>query len=72
MPIHHVGSHLKGVYRLAQIGHHWDMTPHDAQPRLNILQFLARHGLAATLRDHSFFTNNPSAKGGGPYTTFTK
>ena len=46
--IHHVGDRLKGVPRLAQIGHLWDLPPNDAQHRLKILQCFARYGLAAT------------------------
>ena len=48
MQVHHVGFRIKGFYRLAQFGHRWEMTPQDAQHRFTILQFFARHGLAAT------------------------
>ena len=48
MQSHHVGDRLKGVPRLAQIGHLWDLPPNDAQHRLKILQCFARYGLAAT------------------------
>ncbi len=36
MHIHHVGSRLKRGYRLAQIGHRWEMTPKEAQHRFTI------------------------------------
>ena len=36
-----------GVFRVAKLGYRWDMTPNDAHHRLQILHFLARHGLAA-------------------------
>ena len=46
MQIHHVGYRLKGVYRVTQIGHRWDMTPKDAQHRLKILRFFICYGPA--------------------------
>ena len=48
MRVHHVGFRIRGFYRLAQIGHRGEMIPNDAQQGLTILQFFARHGLAAT------------------------
>ena len=48
MQVHHVGFRIRGFYRLAQFGHRWSMTTQDAQHRLQILQFFARHGPAAT------------------------
>ena len=44
MQIHHVGYRIRGFYRVAHLGHCWEMTPNDAQPRLTILDFFARHG----------------------------
>ncbi len=48
MRIHQIGFRIRGFYHLAQTGHRWDMIPKDSQHRFNILQFFARHGLAAT------------------------
>ena len=48
MHVHRVGFRIKGLYRLAQFGHRWEMTPNDAQHRLKILQFFTRYGQAAT------------------------
>ena len=48
MQIHHVGYRILGFYRVAQFGHLWSMITKDAQHRLTILAFLARHGHAAT------------------------
>ena len=48
MRIHHVGSRIRGFYRLAHLGHPGAMIPQDARHRLKILHFFARHGLAAT------------------------
>jgi hypothetical protein len=48
MQIHHVGYRIRGFYRLAALGHLWDMTPKDAHRRLEILRFFDKHGLAAT------------------------
>jgi transposase InsO family protein len=48
MQIHHVGYRIRGLYRVAALGHLWDMTPKDAQRRLEILRFFDKHGLAAT------------------------
>ena len=48
MHVHHVGFRIKEFYRLAQCGHRWEMTPKDAQHRLTILDFFARHGPAST------------------------
>ena len=48
MHVHHAGFRIKGLYRVTQFGPRWEMTPNEAQHRLTMLQFLARHGLAAT------------------------
>ena len=48
MHIHHLGSRIRGFSRIAQFGHLWSMTPNDAQHRLQILEFWATHGAAAT------------------------
>ena len=44
----HIGYRVRGFYRVAALGHLWDMTPKDAQRRLEILRFFDKHGLAAT------------------------
>jgi DNA invertase Pin-like site-specific DNA recombinase len=48
MQVHHVGYQIRGFYRIAKLGHLWEMTPKDAQERLQILRFFDKHGLAAT------------------------
>ena len=48
MQIHRVGYRIRGFYRVAALGHLWDMTPKDAHRRLEILRFFDKHGLAAT------------------------
>ena len=48
MQVHHVGYGVRGFYRIARLGHLWEMTPKDAQRRLTILGFWGRHGLEAT------------------------
>lgn len=47
--MHHVGYRIRGFYRLAKLGHLWEMTPKDAQERLKILRFWDKHGLQATI-----------------------
>ena len=47
MQVHHIGYGIKGFYRVAKIGHRWDMNPH-AQKRIDILRFWQTHGSAAT------------------------
>ena len=49
MQIQHVGFGIRGFYRVAQLGHLWNMTPKDAQQRLHILRFFEKHGLQATI-----------------------
>lgn len=49
MQVQHMGYRIRGFYRVAALGHLWEMTPKDAQERLNILRFWDKHGLAATL-----------------------
>jgi len=48
MRVQHIGYRIRGFYRVAALGHLWDMTPKDAQGRLEILRFFDKHGLAAT------------------------
>jgi transposase InsO family protein len=48
MQVHHVGYRIRGFYRVAKLWHLWEMTPKDAQRRLQILRFWDRHGLQAT------------------------
>ena len=47
MQVHHIGYGIKGFYRVAKIGHRWDMNPH-AQKRIDLLRFWQTHGSAAT------------------------
>ena len=47
MQIQHIGYQIRGFYRVAKIGHRWDMNPH-AQKRIDILRFWEVHGTAAT------------------------
>lgn len=49
MQVQHIGYRIRGGYRVAALGHLWDMTPNDAQQRLNILKFWNKHGLVATV-----------------------
>jgi hypothetical protein len=49
MRVQHIGYRIRGFYRVAALGHLWDMTPKDAQQRLNILHFWDKHELAATM-----------------------
>ena len=49
MQVQHMGYRIRGFYRVGALGHLWEMTPKDAQERLNILRFWDKHGLAATL-----------------------
>ena len=49
MQIQHVGYRVKGFYRIAHLGHLWEMTPKDAQQRLKVLEFFAKHGAQATV-----------------------
>jgi hypothetical protein len=46
MQIHRVGYRIRGFYRVAALGHLWDMTPKDAHRRLEILRFFDKHGFA--------------------------
>jgi len=48
MQVQHVGYRIRGFYRVAALGHLWDMTTKDAHRRLGILRFFHKHGLAAT------------------------
>jgi hypothetical protein len=48
MRVQHIGYRIRGFYRVAALGHLWDMTPKDAHRRLEILRFFDKHGLAAT------------------------
>jgi transposase-like protein len=48
MQVHHVGYRIRGFYRVAALGHLGEMTPKDAQRRLQILRFWERYGLQAT------------------------
>ena len=48
MRVQYIGYHIRGFYRVAALGHLWEMTPKDAQRRLEILRFFDKHGLAAT------------------------
>lgn len=47
MQIHRVGYGILGFYRVAKLGHLWDMTP--KQERLKVLSFWSKHGMAATM-----------------------
>ncbi|MEW5790812.1 MAG: hypothetical protein ACOY4L_12840, partial [Pseudomonadota bacterium] len=49
MQVQHIGQRIRGFYRVAPLGHLWDMIPRDAQRRLDILRFWDKHGLAAIL-----------------------
>ena len=48
MQIQHVGYRIRGCYRVAALGHLWEMIPKDAQERLRMLQFWGKHGRVAT------------------------
>jgi hypothetical protein len=48
MQIHRDGYRIRGFYRVAALGHLWEVTPKDAHRRLEILRFFDKHGLAAT------------------------
>jgi transposase InsO family protein len=48
MQVKHIGYGIRGFYQVAALGHLWEMTPKDAQERLQILRFWDRHGLQAT------------------------
>jgi hypothetical protein len=48
MRVQHLGHCVRVFYRVAALGHLWEMTPKDAQRRLEILRFFDKHGLAAT------------------------
>ncbi len=48
MQVQRIGYGIRGFYRIAHLGHLWEMTPKDAQRRLEILRFWDKHGLAAT------------------------
>ena len=49
MQVQYIGYRIRGFYRVAWLGHVWEMTPKDAQRRLDILRFWQRHGLEATV-----------------------
>ena len=49
MQIQRIGYGIRGFYRVAALGHLWEMTPKDALNRLKILIFFDKHGLTATL-----------------------
>jgi hypothetical protein len=55
MQVHHAGYRIRGFYRVAALGHLWEMTPKDAQRRLYILRFWDRNGLEATRESLSEF-----------------
>ncbi len=46
MRVQHIGYRIRGFYQVAALGHLWQMTPKDAQRRLEILRFFDKHGLA--------------------------
>ena len=48
MQIHHVGYRIRGFYRVAALGHLWEMPPKEPRRRLEIPRFFDKHGLAAT------------------------
>lgn len=48
MQVQRIGYGIRGFYRVAHLGHLWEMTAKDAQRRLEILRFWDKHGLAAT------------------------
>ena len=48
MQVQGIGYGIRGFYRVAKLGHLWEMTPKDAQRRLEILRFWDKHGLEAT------------------------
>ncbi len=48
MQVQGIGYGIRGFYRVAKLGHLWEMTPQDAQRRLQILRFWDKHGLQAT------------------------
>ena len=47
MQIHYTGYRIRGGYRVAHLGHVWEMTSKHAQHRLAILAFAGRHGKIA-------------------------
>ncbi len=49
MRIQHIGYRVRGFYRVAELGHLWEMTPKDAQHRLKILRFFEKYGLEASV-----------------------
>ena len=48
MQVHHIGYGIRGFYKLAELGHLWDMIPEEAQHRLKVLSFWRKYGLEAT------------------------
>ena len=36
MQVQHIGYRIRGGYRVAAMGHLWEMTPKDAQDRLKV------------------------------------
>ena len=59
--IQHIGYRIKGFYRVAKIGHRWNMNPH-AQKRIDILRFWEVHGTAA-ICDAFKVSRHPSTVG---------
>jgi hypothetical protein len=49
MRVQPMGYRVRGFYRVAALGHLWEMTPKDAQQRLEILCFFDKHGREATV-----------------------
>jgi len=48
MRVQHMGYRIRGFYKVAALGHLWDMTPKDAERRLEILRYFEKYGLAPT------------------------
>jgi hypothetical protein len=48
MQVHHIGYRIRGFYRVAALGHLWDMTPNLGKSKLHVLlgHWCARHGIA--------------------------
>lgn len=45
----HIGYRIKGFYRVAALGHPWEMTSKNAQKHLKTLNFFNQHDTAAYL-----------------------
>ncbi|HDG98669.1 MAG TPA: hypothetical protein ENG73_10985 [Desulfobacterales bacterium] len=48
MQVHHIGCGIGGFYKLAELGHLWDMIPEEARHRRRFRGFWKRYGLEAT------------------------